>query len=341
MKRINFPSSHRASTQQGMALLVVLLMLALMALLAAAISDRWFNSFQRTLYQQQQLQGRWYALGMESVAIAVLQQDARDDPDHTHLAQYWTNVGQVFPLENAEIRSDIRDAQACFNLNAINSLPDKDQTVMGYPAQVFKTLLMNLTLEQGQIDDYQAGNLTAALQDWIDTASQPRPQGAKDDYYAAMTPPYLTAGQPLQDISELRLIRGFTPALIQQLRPLVCVLPEDELHININTLKPEQAVLFNALTLNQLSIDSAREILTQRPPAGWNSINDLLKLPDLDSRQALLPTELNSVLSVNSNYFTMRILVTSEDGRYAMSNLLKRTNTQVSVVYRQTDIQGE
>lgn len=322
--------------QRGMALLVVLMMLALMMLIATGINERWFLSFQRTSHQQSQLQGKWYALGMEDVAGRILLQDARDDGQHTHLAQYWANARQVFPLEDAELLGEISDAQACFNINAINTRSGSQSTEgPPYPVRLFNALLLNLG-----VDDHQAAGITAALQDWVDNDDQVTAQGAEDEYYAAMTPPYLTANQPLQDISELRLVRGITPELLQRLRPLVCALPTTSLKINLNTLRVTQSALLAAMTDNTLDITAAQQLIEQRPRTGWLSATDFLAQPVLVAATDL-PKEVKGLLSVNSDYFTLRTVARFEDGSYILRSLLLRYNGKIAVVRRHTAIAGE
>src|SRR5262249_20352578 len=54
-----------------------------------------------------------------------------------------------------------------------------------------------------------------AILDWIDGSSDnPRANGAKSSYYAALTPPYRCKNGPLESIEELLLVRGVTPRLL-------------------------------------------------------------------------------------------------------------------------------
>jgi type II secretory pathway component PulK len=54
------------------------------------------------------------------MAAALLQRDALDSPNQTHLAQNWAQEGRRFTVNDGEINATITDGQACFNLNAIN-----------------------------------------------------------------------------------------------------------------------------------------------------------------------------------------------------------------------------
>lgn len=60
--------------QRGMALLMVLLMMSLMAIVAVNINDNWQRSLARTQSQQDRLRAKWLLLGGESYARQRLQQ---------------------------------------------------------------------------------------------------------------------------------------------------------------------------------------------------------------------------------------------------------------------------
>ena len=49
-----------------------------------------------------------------------------------------------------------------------------------------------------------------AIVDWLDMDSSPRPYGAEDDYYTALSPPYHCKNGPLDSLEELLLVRGVT-----------------------------------------------------------------------------------------------------------------------------------
>lgn len=82
--------------QRGVALLMVLLILALMMVLASAMTDRSVRMYQQTATTLDNLQAKWYALGAETLTAALLQRDALDSPNQTHLAQKLGPAGATF-----------------------------------------------------------------------------------------------------------------------------------------------------------------------------------------------------------------------------------------------------
>ncbi len=319
--------------QQGVALLVVLLLLSLMLLVASGMSARLQLELQRTRNLVRQDEGRWYALGGEALAGKVLAQDIRDQPQKTHLAQYWATEGQRFPLRDGELTGRIRDAQACFNLNAINSgtAVDSGAGAEPYAAAVFRQLLQHL-----DVDEFRAASLSAALRDWVDADNLLASSlGAEDAHYEALTVPYLPANGAMLDVSEVRALAGLDVRLYRRVRPLLCALPETRLQININTLAPERAPLLAALFLDVLSLEQAQALLEARPREGWSSLDELLVQVPLDGAE-VLSKELKSVLVLNSHYFESRVAVQLDQSQFRLTSLFQRqTNNQLRVIRRQ------
>jgi general secretion pathway protein K len=63
------------------------------------------------------------------------------------------------------------------------------------------------------VDANDISVLSDSIQDWIDRDDATRPAGAESDYYQGMNPPYYAKNGPMDDISELLLVRGVTPAM--------------------------------------------------------------------------------------------------------------------------------
>ncbi len=53
-----------------------------------------------------------------------------------------------------------------------------------------------------------------ALIDWIDADQEPRTNGAEDEYYSTLTPPYKAKNGPLDSLEEMLYIKGFTPQIV-------------------------------------------------------------------------------------------------------------------------------
>jgi type II secretory pathway component PulK len=96
-------------------------------------------------------------------------------------------------------RYGLSDEAGKINVNALLQL-DNGKGDAGYTALM---LLPNMT------DD-----VANAIIDWISPGDTPRSNGAKDDYYSSLTPPYHCKNGPLDSLEELLLVRGVTAQLL-------------------------------------------------------------------------------------------------------------------------------
>jgi len=90
------------------------------------------------------------------------------------------------------------DESSKINLNALLSLDSS--------GQVAYNVLMNLP---NMTDD-----VANSIIDWLDPDSTPRTDGAEEDYYSSLTPPYHCKNGPLDSLEELLLVKGVTPQLL-------------------------------------------------------------------------------------------------------------------------------
>ena len=296
---------------------IILMTGSLLTLLPVALISR---------YRQQR---DWLTLlrqGGALMAAALLQRDALDSPSQTNLAQTWAQEGRRFTLDDGEIRATIRDGHACFNLNAINHRADEAGDGTPYPTDVFVRLLALL----GE-PPLRASQIAAALGDWTDSDGQPRLNGAEDEVYMAQTPGYLAANQPMQDVSELRLLAGMDAALYQRLLPFVCVQPDDALQVNVNTLRPSQAALLVALFPGDLTLQEAQQLLHNRPRTGWSSVAAFLAQPTLQKTDTTLA---RPWLTVHSARFIAAFSVVTGNLRFQLHSVLQQSGRTFTVVQR-------
>lgn len=104
--------------KRGMALVVVLVLLAVMMLVTITLSGRMQQQLGRTRSQQEYQQALWYSASAESLALSALSLSLKNEK-RVHLEQPWASGPRFFPLPQGQIAVTLRDAQACFNLNAL------------------------------------------------------------------------------------------------------------------------------------------------------------------------------------------------------------------------------
>ncbi len=305
------------------------LLLAVMMLVTITLSGRMQQQLGRTRSQQEYQQALWYSASAESLALSALSLSLKNEK-RVHLEQPWASGPRFFPLPQGQIAVTLRDAQACFNLNAL-----AQPTTASRPLAVQQLIALITRLD---VPAYRAELIAESLWEFIDEDRSVQTRlGREDSEYLARSVPFYAANQPLADISEMRVVQGMDAGLYQKLKPLVCALPMTRQQININTLDVTQSVILEALFDPWLSPVQARALLQQRPAKGWEDVDQFLAQPLLADVDERTKKQLKTVLSVDSNYFWLRSDITVNEIELTMNSLIVRMGPQhFSVLWHQT-----
>ncbi len=316
--------------QRGVALIVVLLVLAMMTIMASSMLERLQRHFYRVESQRYQLQTLWYGNGMESLAKVAIEQSLKDS-DTVNLSQVWATKGQRYPLDGGEVEGDIIDQRACFNLNSFAALKSSE----GNPSRPFLLQYFQMVLEAMSVESFLAGTIADNTWEFLDQNETVQSlYGGEDSLYEGFSPPYVVANQNLSDVSEWRAIQGVSGDIYQKVVPLLCALPEQNFLLNVNTLENTHAALLSALFTPYLSVSDATSILSDRPYDGWNSVNEFLRHPILKVLSQESVKTATPFLSVSSNYFQLDAEVTVDRVRTRVVSLFERQGDHVFVVRR-------
>jgi general secretion pathway protein K len=306
--------------EKGVALVTVLLMVAVMSVMAAGVLEEIRFSIRRTANAEAVGQARWYALGAEAVART---QVARLVATGT-TSGAWSGRMARYPVEGGEVAAGIVDGGACYNLNSV--VEGSYEAYRRSDAGVAQFLSLTRVLGLGQRDGEM---LAAALVDWIDTDPLREAGGAEDQAYGGPQSGYLTSGALLAEASELRAIRGFTPAVYARLRPYVCALPQAGVTpININTVPPEKAALIAMLADRPMAAAAARTLIAARPAGGWTR-EEFLALPAVTDAAIG-----GDKLTDTSRYFRLETEVTYGDAEAISSALLVNEGGRIRLAAR-------
>ena len=171
----------------------------------------------------------------------------------------------------------------------------------------FALLLRNLDIDEAVLP---------AILDWIDADTDERfPNGAEDDYYSRLKPPYRTANHGFVDVSELKLVRGVDGEVFEKLRPFITVLP-DATAVNVNTA-PLEILMSLGPALDRATATMIVEARKVRP---FRNIAEFRALPMLLGRPLV-----SAGLTVRSDFFTLEMDVTSGQSSLAARTLLGRS----------------
>ncbi len=297
-----------AVRQRGIAILTAVGLAALVAALAAWIAWRqglWFRQLENQMDQAE-------AMGVVRASINLARLTLKDDArlnQVDHMLEPWNIPIPAIPVENGRTGGRVLEQNGFFNLN--NLVTDTGQA-NEVEITACKKLFTSLSLSP---------DLVNALADWEDADSDTRsPGGAEDNQYLQATPPYRAANQRLTDLGSLNRVAGFTPDIINTLRPFVTVLPI-QTAVNVNFASAE--VL--AAVVPGLSVTQAQSVVAQRAGSYFATTTDFINaLPD-----AAKPTVVAADLAVQSTYFINEI--DAHFGRVSLryAALLERRTTDI------------
>ena len=290
--------------QQGVALMIVIFIFALVSILSVGMYNRQSLFVQTTANVLVQSQAYEYAVASEIYGRRLLKDywDKKDDESFNESELMQNSI--LIPVEEAFLEAQLNDLQGRLNVNDLVMLDGKVNELM---VKRFERLFDRLAIESVKVD---------VLLDWVDENQDPSNlEGVEEGDYLSMEPPYRNANQPFNHISELLLLPDIDYNDYIALLPHLSVLPQGYVYININTASKE---VLQSLSEN-ISDAQIDEIVTQREKEPWKDVasfksDPLLQGVDVDIKY----------LGVKSDFFEIATLITLADRKVRL----------VSVIYR-------
>ncbi len=322
------PTPHKR--QSGVALVIVLLILAMMTAVAATMTERLYWQFQRSSNTVNYQQAYWYALGVEQLAKVGIQ-ESFDDGDTINLSQAWATRNQVYPLDYGQATGRIYDRQACFNINVLASVTQTgNATDRPYLVRILRSLL-----EEEGVDSYQSEVIADSAWEYVDSNTITNsPTGVESEMYESMHPAYLAPNSFMADISELRAVYKVSGDIMAKVTPMLCALPTDDWRLNVNTITEKQAPLLVAMFSPYLSENNAVQLIKSRPSDGWASVTEFLGQTQISSIDSATVALAKAYLDVDSAYFEMDAQVLVGDSRIRVRSLMYSKNRKTVTVIR-------
>jgi general secretion pathway protein K len=317
--------------QRGAALIIAMMVVALAATIAVAISGEHLLQMRRAQNHQVLEQGKQLLLGAEQLAMLALFTDSQGDSEIDGGQDIWAQPPQRYPVDGGWMLGGIEDLQGRFNINSLliglrNG--DTDNVAVPYtvPQQRFVKLLLSLPELRMSREDAIA--LTEGVIDWLDSNQRPTGFGGKeDDYYMGEGLSYRTADRAMVSTSELRAVGGVSDELYQLLAPHIAALPVYDTALNVNMLTP---VILASLRPGDepLPLATAREWVEELRKQPLNDIQMFVG----DARwESPIPVE---GLELKSSFFLFGGQVKLGDSVLEMESMLYRQNGKARVVQR-------
>lgn len=325
------------ANQSGAALILALTVVVIVVLLASTMASDFLVSHRRIENQLHGKQASAYMRGAEGLARRILQLDYASGKQKDHISEGWLDVPQEFPMERGFFNGKICDLQGRFNLNNVATKPTAP-ALYTFDQAILIRLLQTLVLEQ-PLDQQQAEELTHALIDWIDKDGDISASGgAEAGFYGDLALPYRPANRPLNSVSELRWVRGFSDAIYRALEPHVTALAAGT-SVNVNTAGLQVLRSLNPVTqLQPLTEGEAQALMVERDGHDTtdhatngierssaqmnNGFDNTVGFINAHPAAALKQAR----LSVNSEYFLLDSSLMFMQRRFKLTSVINRDN---------------
>jgi len=186
-------------SQRGMALVIVLWLVAVMTVIASGHSRNAHNEMQLAMKQIETAQARSVAQAAFSLTVLDMLSTANSDK--------LPRLGTPFArrLNDRDVVITVRPTAALLDINSAS-----------------ESLLRALIIVAGTTDDI-AASVAAAIVDWRDGDSLAHLHGAEDDEYAVAGREWSARDDNFVSVDELRYVLGMTETLYRKIAPCVTV----------------------------------------------------------------------------------------------------------------------
>ncbi|MDF0651176.1 MAG: hypothetical protein CV081_00230 [Nitrospira sp. LK265] len=294
--------------ERGIALLLALLVLTILTALILEFDAEARREYRAAAAFRDDYKASMLTRAAVQAARAVLLQDLLREKmtgqKYDGPTDIWAMPIKNYAIGDGFLTAQIQDETGKFNLNDLAS------TSGGDIAQKKKILRAKRLFELLRVSP----NLVDALIDWMDQDEVPQPAGAESLYYQSLRPPYRSSNNPLPGLGDLRLIKGFTPEIIERISPYVTIFPQEGgAPMNVNTADP---IVLQTLDPS-VTQSVALEIVQGRP------YKTKVELDRVSSFQEIGRT-LRSDYDIKSDYFSARLAVTVNETTKTALAILKR-----------------
>ncbi len=298
--------------QQGSAIVVALFVVALVAAIATAMLIRLQQDTRRTQLLVNATQANFYAQGSVAWATDQLINDWKSQQQNKVIDRT-PIISPKNKQNSATIQTTITDAQGLFNLNNLT-----DQKYRENFGRLIKTLQPSLSANDIQ-------TLVQATTAWISSTSN---NDAFDTYYSKLSYPYKAPHHIMASMSELRLVKGMTPALFKLISPYVIALPMTTA-ININNA--DAPVLMSMSPT--LTLDAAKGIVAHRTQTPFTNVQNFQAF-DIVKNNSFAQDQ----VTTTSNYFLVKTEVSIGEQEIILYTLLQRdakdSQASISVLWQ-------
>ncbi len=327
------PRARKLKAQDGIALILTLLVVSILTALIFTFHFENRVELEIAGNLRDEMQAYYIARSGVEAGLLLLILDSQDterpfdslDEDWAQFDSYAAQSGFLF--ERGTLHGRIEDLERRIDINRLvqngNPVPER-------LAQM-ERLFDIIGIEKG---------ILAAIIDWLDANDETFAQyglgyGAERDYYELLSPPRVCKNGPIDDISELRLIKGITDEMFfgnrekPGLRDLLAV--QTSGYININTAPP---IILSTLSDELMSGNAVQSIIDWREAKPFQILQELSEVPGLPQG---VHSEISPLARVQSQYFLLDMEGNVNDIRKRIRATVARSGTRIAKIFWQVE----
>lgn len=202
---MRLPPAHR---RHGIALIIVMVCITVLSILAAGFA--YSMKVETKLAMNANNEAELLALGKSGVAMAqwvLAQQMTISQEPYDALNQKWAGGPGSMMTSNSPLADvfldNIKLGHGSISLKIVDNERKLNINLADQP-------LLDAAMRLIGVDAGDAGPITASILDWIDPDTSEHLGGTESDYYESLDPPYEAKNGPIDDLTELLLIRGIS-----------------------------------------------------------------------------------------------------------------------------------
>jgi general secretion pathway protein K len=326
-------SFQRFRDQKGIALVLTLMVVSILT--ALIFTFHFENQVELEIAGNLRNETQAYYIARSGVeaGILLLSLDSQNtERPYDSLDEEWAQFDiyaaqSGFLFEQGTLNGRIEDLERRID---INRLVQNGNVVSARLAQM-ERLFDLLGIDKG---------ILAAIIDWLDPDDETYVQygvgyGAERDYYEMLSPPRVCKNGPIDDMSELRLIKGITDEMYfgtqekPGLKDLLAVRTSG--FININTAPP---LILSTLSDELMRGTGVQAIIDWRKETPFKSLQDLDELPGLPHG---FHAQINSLAGVRSQYFVLDMQGEVDGIRQRIRSTVARSGSRIARIFWQVE----
>lgn len=250
--------------ERGMVLLIVLLIVTLLVTILIEFSFSTLVDLRLAETYRDSTRAYFISKGGIRVGRIILRDDRNSYDGEDEL---WAQGIESYPVAEGTVSIRVEDLGGRLDLNRL-------VTPQGNIDPLFKDRFLRLLDLLGA---EAPESLADALIDWMDADDDQEPAGAEDYYYQSLEDPYNCKNGPLDNLQELRLVRGYDSDLFRKLAPHVTAYGLAKININTASLEVLQSVSA------EMDLTTAQSIIDYREAQPFTSMTQLQQMPGMET----------------------------------------------------------